>query len=158
MFSAFKTSSDDDMIKRCPSVRGLIFEHEFLTHTELRILTVSAINEEETKPRTFSFCINPAYCQMQDALSSLSPSCLHCLRPGHRAIDAVCLTAETGSGENYLLLIQVSLSNYANHKSKALDINSKVVSVENEVCKNDDVKSIGEYYRTLPGVKVESKM
>ena len=159
----FKTSSND-MIKRCPSVQGLIFEHEFLTHTELRTLTVSAINEA-TKPRTFSFCINPAYCQMQDALSSLSPSCLHYLRPGHRAIDAVCLTAEIGSGENYLLLIQVSLSYYANHKRKALDIHAKVVSVENEVCKNDenevckndDVKSVGEYYRTLPGVKVESK-
>ena len=56
----------------------------------------------------------------------------------------------------------MSLSNYANHKSKALDINAKVVSVENEVCKNDenevckndDVKSVGEYYCTLPGVKV----
>ena len=153
----FKTSSNDDMIKRCPSVQGLIFEHEFLTHTGLRTLTVSAINEEEINPRTFSFCINPAYCQMQDALSSLSPSCLHYLRPGHRAIDAVCLTAETESGENYLLLIQVSLSSYANHKRKALDIHAKVVSVENEVCKDDDVKSIGEYYRTLPGVEVESK-
>ena len=46
-----------------------------------------------------------------------------------------------------------------------MDIHAKVVSLENEVCKNDeneqrkndDVKSIGEYYRTLPGFKVESK-
>ena len=163
-FQLFKTSSDD-MIKGCPSVQGLIFEYEFLTHTKLRTLTVSAINDETTKPRTFSFCMDPAYCQMQNALSSLTPSCLHYLRPGHRAINAVCLTAETGTGENYLLLIQVSLSYHFSHKSKALDIHAKVVSVENEVrkndenelCKNDDVKSIGEYYRTLPGVKVESK-
>ena len=46
---------------------------------------------------------------MQGALSSLTPSYLHYLRPDHRAIDAVCLIAETGSGENYILLIKVSL-------------------------------------------------
>ena len=152
----FKSSSDD-MIKRCPSVQGLIFEHEFLTHTNLRTLTVSAINDQTTTPETFSFFINPAYCQMQKALISLTQSCLHYLRPGHRAIDAVCLTTEIESGENYLLLIQVSLSEYAKHKSKALDIHAKVVSVESENDENKQVKSIGEYYRTLPGVKVESK-
>ena len=49
---------------------------------------------------------------------------------------------EDRNWRNYLLLIQVSLSNYANHKSKALDIHANVVSVEYN---NDGVKSIGEY-------------
>ena len=129
-------------------VQGLMFEQEFLHCDMLRELSVTTICKSGLKKFTFNVSTMPNQCET--ALIQLSASCLHHLRPGHRAIDAVCLTSDTegSTTEKYLLLVQVSLSSYVVHKSKALEIRDVVINPEKEHASKTDL-SIAEFYRDM---------
>lgn len=129
-------------------VQGLMFEQEFLHCDMLHELSVTTVSSGGIKKFTFNVSIMPDQCET--ALIQLSASCLHHLRPGHRAIDAVCLTSVTegSTTEKYLLLVQVSLSCYVVHKSKALEIRDVVISPEKEHASVSNL-SIAEFYRDM---------
>lgn len=60
----------------------------------------------------------------------------------------VCLTtnsADAADKQHYLLLIQVSLSSYSEHRSKAIDIREAVTKPEKDIA---DL-SVAEFYRYL---------
>ena len=63
--------------------------------------------------------------QEDNALTAISPGLLYHLRVQHPVINGVGLLEER-AGENYLVLIQISLSKYLNHDSKANYINNPI--------------------------------
>ena len=111
---------------------------EELCHLEVKIINES----DETK--TLSLSIN-ASVALDNAMEHMAPDTLYHLRPGHPAIDAVCLLRDR-DGKNYLFLIQISLSTYAQHRSKAVDVWKKPESFEQVVIQ---ASSIVEYYSLL---------
>ena len=147
----YYSSPVHDLIKRSAVVQGLVFEREFLHHNNLHELSVTTVTcgNDETHKFTFSIFSTPSSpCQCEGALQQLSFSCLYHLRPGHPAIDAVCLTSNTrnrADKSNYLLLIQVSLSKYAFHKNKAIDIRETVVKPEKDIA----ALSVAQFYLDL---------
>ena len=78
-----------------------------------------------------TFNVQPAQFQNSTALTQMSCGVLHHLRVGHPAIDAVYKVKENG-GDTYLLLIQVSLCTYGEHKAKAITIHKSVTGNEKE--------------------------
>ena len=147
-----KFSNTSHAIARSAVVQGLVFEHKFLHHPGLRgDLNVTTVTKDNIIHKfTFNLStLSPPQCNT--ALQQLSLSCLHHLRPGHPAIDAVCLTTNSANpaDENYyLLLMQVSLSKYSDHRSKAIDIRKVVVAPEKDVAPNPNL-SVAEFYRSL---------
>ena len=77
-------------------------------------------------------------------ITSMRQNTIYYLKPGHIAIDAVCISEDKLDSKKYLILMQVSLSTYANHGSKFDSIKSQKVGV---------TPSIAEYYSDLSGVK-----
>ena len=148
-------AGNNEKILQSPVVQGLIFEEKFLCAVKELSMTVKSADSKEN----LTFLVVPATFQLATALNKISMNCLHYLRVGHRAIDAVCHAEET-NGQEYLLLIQVSLSTYEEHRSKAVDIRSKVVSLEKDVSSrspNPDPNSdahptIAEFYRKMADV------
>ena len=79
---------------------------------------------------------------------------IHRLRPKHPAIDGVCVTTESTSNRRYLLLLQVSLTEYRRHESKGIDIRKCVEpAFEGKISKGVST-TIAQYYKKL--AKVES--
>ena len=65
------------------------------------------------------------------------------LRPKYPAIDGVCVALESNENLRYLLLLQVSISEYRKHESKGIDIRKQVdPNFEGRVHKG----TIAEYY------------
>ena len=136
-----------DCIYKSPAVQGLIFEEQFLHHYMLHDLNVTAIARDNSS-KAFAFTIASSAPQLDGALSKISLFCMHHLRPGHRAIDAVCLSRDQNSHDMYLLLLQVSLSSYSDHRSKSLSIREAIISPEKGDASNTTV-SIAEFYRKM---------
>ena len=63
--------------------------------------------------------------QRTERVEKMEVNQLYYLKNGHPAIDAVCIANDSRS-EAYLLLIQISISGYASHKSKFDGIYSKM--------------------------------
>ena len=140
----FEDNVDD--VCQLSLVQGFMFEKKFLQHRELHSLAIEVRNVQYPR-KTFTFSnLSPAIHQQNDALKSLIPDQLYHLRPGHPVIDAVCFA--TGSNhEQYLLLIQASLSTYADHHSKACDIRKNIVSKEKVV--NEAAKTVANVSLSL---------
>ena len=138
-----------DLIRRSAVVQGLVVEHQFLHHHklhELEVTTVTCGNDDPHKSTFYISSTSPS--QYKTALQQLSLSCLHHLRPGHPAIDAVCLTKNNRNptdDNNYLLLIQVSLSTHSSHNSKAADIRKAVARPEKDIA----AVSVAQFYLDL---------
>ena len=85
--------------------------------------------------------------QLSDALNTeLTPGKLYHLRPQHPAIDGVGVFEV--ENKKYLVMIQVSLSTYRNHASKALDIFRTVKKLQESTSST----TIVEYYKKLAKV------
>ena len=102
--------------------------------------------------------LTPAVIQQSQPIhSELVPNQIYHLRSKHPAIDGVCVTNDSQNGM-YLLLLQVSLSDYRTHISKGIDIRKKVpASDEGRFCKGDR-KTIAQYYKDLAKIKDDSKV
>ena len=147
-----KSKFEDNDAKVCalPIVKGYLFENRFLQNRQLSYLSISAINEAEMEPTEFKFTsLIPATKQQSGAIRCLTDNQICHLRPKHPAIDAVCVALDSDNVK-YLLLLQVSLSEYRLHESKGIDIRKEVTKkFEGEVCDT----TIAEYYRGLAGVE-----
>lgn len=101
---------------------------------------------KEDGSKDFYFPIFPqAQLQEDGAVMKLSKGQLYHLRQGHPAIDAVCV-ANDDSGDAYLVLMQVSLTKYGEHKARASAIFKHTVAKEKVVKPN---VSIVEYYLNM---------
>ena len=140
----------DTEICNTPIVQGLIFESKFLQNSELHDMHIKGLNKDGQK--SFYFPLFPhARCQEDKPVRQLSIGQLYHLRSGHPAIDGVCIAMEQ-SGQNYLVLMQVSLSKYREHEAKADAILKNVAGKEKAAAAaahHDDTVSIVEYYRKM---------
>ena len=137
-----------------PIVKGLVFESRFLQNDTLNSLTVAT---NSTTTYTFPALI-PAPTQLCSAVDVLVLNQLNHLRPGHPAIDGVCLAKDI-NGDLYILLIQVSLSHYSKHTSKAIDIHKSVVGIERSkrAPALGGTYTIATYYQSIPAEKINDE-
>lgn len=127
-----------------PTVQGLIFEEKVLKN--MTTLNVSVKDRESSDLKNLSFHVNGATQQLTELLQVMTPNSIYHLNLGHNAIDGVCIAEDQGSKEWYLLLIQVSLSRYSSHRSKADSIGKKIDG-------NND--TIVNYYMKLASAAVK---
>lgn len=147
----YSLSSTDSAIHQSPILQGYIFEQRFLSHCRLDNLSVAVIDQSESV-ENLTFDVNYANFQQQGPLTNLVPGQIHHLRVEHPAIDAVCYAKEKSSSSDddnwFLLLIQVSLSCYEDHRSKGFDIGKSVVGDEKREVGGANV-SVAKYYNKL---------
>ena len=141
----YSLSSTDSAIHRSPILQGYIFEERFLSHCRLDALSVAVI-DQSGKLDILTFDVIPASFQQPGPLTTLARGQIYHLRIDHPAIDAVCYAKESGVENWFLLLIQVSLSCYEDHRSKGFDIGKSVVGDEKRVGGGANV-SVAKYYR-----------
>ena len=80
-------------------------------------------------------------------IESMIENEIHHLRPKHPAIDGVCVTTESTSNRRYLLLLQVSLTEYRRHESKGIDIRKCIEpAFEGKISKGVST-TIAQYYK-----------
>ena len=109
------------------------------------IVQAYRVTENSSPSIQFKFgSISGATTQEKVDITSMRQNTIYYLKPGHIAIDAVCISEDKLDSKKYLILMQVSLSTYANHGSKFDSIKSRKVGV---------TPSIAEYYSDLSGVK-----
>ncbi len=138
----------------CPSLIGFFLENLFFLSGTVRNYSwnVKALNLSDNVEKTLAFSnIHEASHQEKETKEVLRPDILYYFKPGHAAIDGV-VKATTGR-ETYLLLIQISLSNYKYHKSKYLDIESAMPysksTILNHYCHLFDVRANNTVYLYL---------
>ena len=149
-----KSKFEDHDAKVCalPIVKGYLFESRLLQNRHLSDLSISAMNEAEVQPTRFRFSsLIPAYEQQSGPIRCLTDNEICHLRPQHPAIDGVCVALDSND-DKYLLLLQVSISEYRLHESKGIDIRNEVdKKFEGKVCNR--TRTIAEYYKDLAGVE-----
>ena len=137
-----------------PIVKGYVFESRFLQSKSLHQLIISAVMEEAVPPKTFTFSslISASVQELGPIEDELIENKIYHLRPGHPAIDGVCLAVDS-ENHKYLLLLQISLSEYRKHESKGIDIRNQVQKkFEGTVHRG----TIAEYYKHLANVEDEN--
>ena len=121
-------------------MKGYRFEHEFLTKVSSLSLTCNKHEEsDEVSPNvvlTFRQITATKSCAGMPVVTTLLKGELINLREKHPVIDAVGIL-EDGSGKKWLLLLQVSLSTYAIHHSKAADLMKNVTWPEKKCASAD---------------------
>ena len=132
-----KEKFSTSLTRTSPIVQGLIIQEKFLMDRRLTEISVTAVKLTET--RSMTFLVQPAQFQIEGSLTSMSQNIFHHLHvcTGHPAIDAVYKTVEVDSQEMLVLLVQVFLSTYANHKTKGI------------AKRTNGSTSIAEYYCSL---------
>lgn len=136
------------------------FHFEYSICSNMKVLHLAYSKQRATR---FSFpswkkiaTINIAMSLEMDSrqpVKNLLPGVLYHLRPNHPVIDAVGYFVE--SGMEYLLLIQVSLSKYSDHRSPAGDIKDLVRGCEHTF--DEDAKDWLEYYcRRTPSTNLST--
>lgn len=128
-------------------VNGYRFEHRFFSsglNNELVVMCEK--NHSEDTPLTITFGISTVIAMNGRPVRQLTSGALYHLRNEHPVIDAVGRLSDTG-GHEWLVLIQVSLSTYEAHRSKAVSLWNKVTYPENN--KSPYGQTWLEYYCNL---------
>ena len=113
-----------------PIVKCYYFEDTLLE--DLRVLSVNYNNSSERTPRSTQLTIQVCTEQTQDPLTrTMSVGVLNRLRPEQPAIDAIGII-EGQSKKKWLLMLQVSLSDYKKHRSKVEHIYNYISGLEGE--------------------------
>ena len=128
-------------------IQGLYFEMEICTKIkEINVLysekTEAIATQDDLKAITFLFSCNSSM-----LIQGLGEGVLYHLRPGHPVIDAVAFVKVDDTP--WLLLIQVSISAYKDHKSKAEHLLKEVEGYEKQSLKNGKSSNWLDYYRNL---------
>ena len=110
-----------------PIMQGYKFELDFFRNVQLRnyqwkVRAVRHSDSSEFIDLTFP-SIACAGQQQVDTFKEKTKEMnkIHYLKPGHPVVDAVC-KAQEEHFHTYLVMMQISLSSYAKHKSKFEDI------------------------------------
>ena len=151
-------SQQNDDVINLQIVRGYIFEKRFLQCKDLHSLTILALGTKHTNPKKLIFSsLTTATVQETDPIRDMIEDEIHHLRPKHPAIDGVCVAFESNSNCRYLLLLQVSLSDYRRHESKGIDIRKCVEQAfEGKFC--EGTSTIAQYYKKLAKVKEDKRV
>lgn len=129
-FDSFVSNIKD---KKCteflkiPAVMGYQFE-EFILD-ELMILCITATypaKKKEDEYVTWDFSITERCKHLKDPLKVITPGTMYHLRTGHHSIDGIFLAENS----TYLIFLQVSLSSYIDHESKAKSIEGLISTLE----------------------------
>lgn len=136
-------------------------------HSYIKVVNVN--NASSPRTLTLSSSIPASDQQMSPITTSLQQNLIYHLRPEHLAIDSVRI-ASIGS-EQYLLLLQVSLSSYQEHLSRGIDIRRSVQPPERNFVKKiassasasalalaSVSHSITQYYQYLAGNIADDKV
>lgn len=118
-----------------PAVRGYRFEELLLQELQELCVSAKCLN---AGIKRFECEITGGFMNLTEPLKRIEPKTMYHLRIGHHSIDGLLLH------DSYLFLIQVSLSSYAKHESKAISIQSRVPKEE-----DPSQPSIVEYYKKL---------
>ena len=92
-------------------------------------LTVSSCTMDNDNPVTLSFNILRVE-RPEGRLTTMHTNMLYELRVFHPTIDGVGYLKEEGSGQEWLVFIQVSLSKYSHHRSKLTDLFTNKTSMK----------------------------
>lgn len=129
---------------------GFRFEDEIVKEAESKQLVLTckkngecAQTESVAKTFTFQCCVEMEF----NPLTHMNENVLYHVRGKHPVIDVVGKLKDE-NGEQWLLLIQISLSAYANHKSKAVDLWKNITEPE-KTHSSDHDKTWLHYYRSL---------
>ena len=109
-----------------PSINGFCFEFDFFKCCQQeKELVVAGCKVSDPATTAFSFCVQSVVA-LPPTVSSLTSGILYELRAQHPAIDGVGVLRENHTNEDWLVLVQVSLSAYnKQHSSKMSDILNK---------------------------------
>lgn len=111
-------------------IRGYRFEHALLDSLNELVLVYN--NQEDMIRRTANFKFTArVQCRSGQALTRMEEGILYHLRAKHPVIDAAARVND-GNGKKWLLLLQVSLSPYKEHMSKAADLKNHVTGPERD--------------------------
>ena len=120
-------------------VDGLFFEDAICKKINTLDIKYSK-TDDSIKPANFKII---AHSEEMTALQIIHPNILYHLRDFHPTIDAIgCFTDE--EGVKWLVVIQISLSTYNKHKSKAADLFKDTVGSEKTI---DASCTLLDYYR-----------
>ena len=78
------------------------------------------------KTLSFSLLISASVQETEPIVDDLRDNEIRHLRQQHPAIDGVCVALNDNDDGRYLLLLQVSISEYRKHESKGIDIRKQV--------------------------------
>lgn len=124
-----------------PAVQGYVFEAVFLQSCKDYQIEAQEIKEGRIEGDRKNLNFTISHFQICDVIpTNLRDSCLYGLPKGHAAIDAVGVFKH--ADENYLVMIQVAISEYSSHESKFQDIYGDL---------KGQVNSIQEYYFNIGG-------
>ena len=136
------------------------FQFEYSICREMKVLHLTYSKQRLTRfsqPRKDSVTIDISLSvgmNSNEPVKELVNGVLYHLRPNHPVIDAVGYFEK--SGGKYLLLIQVSLTDCINHRSKAVDIKKAVRGCERTIV-DQGAKNWLEYYcRRIPNTDVSA--
>ena len=115
-----------------PIIDGYYFEQMFCERVEKFQVCYANQNDQNPIVRTLKININKS---VETAVSNLCVGVLYHLRPMHPVIDAVGVLQDE-SGSHHLAMIQVSLSPYEKHNSKAGDLLNVVTGLESHCSKS----------------------
>ena len=137
-------------------IKGFIFEEKVLAGcTKLELV----YNERKSYP--LKSCSFPSVtCVKSSGLPFVGPvalNCLHRLRARHPVIDAVGKLQDQ-KGKEWLLLVQVSSSEYKRHKSKAIDLMKSVTGPERNAVGGARRVNWLNYYSDLFEVQTNAAM
>lgn len=126
-------------------IKGFKFEDAICR--ELSELNVSYVGEDvNTSPSVCTFKISLNLQQIHLPLTNMVKGILYFLRVKHPVIDAVGVFADNAEQRDWLVMLQISLSSYQQHRSKSQNLHDKVKGPESTVCPGS---SWLEYYKKL---------
>lgn len=151
----------DTEVLELPFVQGYMFENRFLQCKDLHSLTIYAMEGNSLSVKTFSFSslISASVQETKPIKDDLRDNEIRHLRQQHPAIDGVCVALSDSQSDSddgrYLLLLQVSISEYRKHESKGIDIRKQVDPKFEGKFHNG---TIAEYYKRLAKVSEDKKV
>jgi hypothetical protein len=139
---------------RNPIIDGYFFEHAICSTISSLNVAFAKTDEAPTQQSnldaiTFNFCGHVSQTESNLPVVGLVKNVLYSLRPCHPVIDAVAYVEASESP--WLVLVQVSLSDYKSHKSKLCDLKNGLAGVEKRRVKStgNSSKNWLEYYRSI---------
>ena len=111
-------------------VKGYQFENRILQDVRQLVLVYNKEGDSKKQVGIFNITLRKKLLP-NEPLTNMNEGILYHLRDKHPVIDAVGIFKEKASRKEWLLMVQVSLSSYTRHKSKAVNLLDSVTGPEN---------------------------
>jgi hypothetical protein len=150
MFALKELCDQKELLLHNAIIDGYYFKHAICTSIESLDVAYSKKDEAPAQQSdldtvVFKFKSYVSHAESNLPVRGLLDGVLYCLRPCHPVIDAVAYIEMAESP--WLVLIQVSLSDYKSHSSKLCDLKNSLTGVEKSF--NNSPNSWLDYYRSF---------